>query len=143
MSRARIAIPFSKEQQEMLAANPFTLSVNDYQIRFTLEFKKYLLAERERNGTPWKEVFRKAGYDPKVLGKGRIDGIVQTVRKEAASETGLHETAPKKTKASENPEKQRMQTAIRELREEVEILKQQIEFLKKTRAVRMMEEDDG
>ena len=59
----RIRIPFTKEQKEAFEANPFTLSVNDYQIRFTVEFKKYLLAEREKNDTPWKEVFRKAGYD--------------------------------------------------------------------------------
>ena len=31
---------FTKEQQEALARNPFTLSVNDHQIRFTVEFKK-------------------------------------------------------------------------------------------------------
>ena len=55
----RIKIPFTKEQKEVLESNPFTLSVNDYQIRFTVEFKKFLLAEREKNGTPWKEIFRK------------------------------------------------------------------------------------
>ena len=60
----RTKIPFTKEQKESLKSNPFTLSVNDYQIRFTVEFKKFLLSERGKNATPWKEIFRKAGYDP-------------------------------------------------------------------------------
>ena len=61
---SKIRIPFTPNQIEELKSNPFTLSVNELQIRFTVEFKKFLLAEREKNGTPWKEIFRKAGYDP-------------------------------------------------------------------------------
>ena len=86
-------MPFTKEQQELLAANPFTLSVNDYQIRFTIDFKRFLLGERKKNHTPWKEVFRKAGYDPDLLGKVRMDSIIHSVRKEAGSEKGLRDTA--------------------------------------------------
>ena len=71
MSNTRL--PFTPEQKVILAANPFTLSVNDYTIRFTKQFKEFLLAEHERNKTPWKDVFRKAGYDPEVLGK-KTDG---------------------------------------------------------------------
>lgn len=138
---SKIKIPFTREQKEALAANPFTLSVNDHQIRFTVEFKKYLLAERERKGTAWKEIFRKAGYDPDVLGQYRIQGIVHHVRKEAASEKGLHETSAKRPSADH--QKQQMQKAICDLQREVETLKQQIELLKKTKIIRLMEEDKG
>ena len=134
-----IKIPFTKEQKEVLAANPFTLSVNDYQIRFTVEFKKYLIAEREKNGTPWKEIFRKAGYDPTMLGKNRIDSIIKTIRKESVSEKGLHETAAKKSK---NLEAKQTQKAIRELQEEVLHLQQQIEFLKKLQMLNVMDTDE-
>lgn len=127
-------MPFTKEQQELLAANPFTLSVNDYQIRFTVDFKRFLLGERKKNHTPWKEVFRKAGYDPELLGKTRMDSIIHKVRKEDASEKGLRETAKKK-KDPKSQERQQMKTAIRDLQQEVEQLRQQVEFLKKTQII--------
>ena len=127
---SKIRIPFTPQQKETLAANPFTLSVNDYQIRFTIEFKRYLLAEREKNGTPWKEVFQKAGYDPETLGTKRMEAIVRNIRDEAASEQGLRETASKKAKSKELEHKN-AQKAIQELQKEVIHLQQQIEFLKK------------
>ena len=124
---SKIRIPFTPQQKETLAANPFTLSVNDYQIRFTIEFKRYLLAEREKNGTPWKEVFQKAGYDPETLGTKRMEAIVRNIRDEAASEQGLRETASKKAKSKELEHKN-AQKAIQELQKEVIHLQQQIEF---------------
>ena len=140
MSNTRL--PFTPEQKVILAANPFTLSVNDYTIRFTKQFKEFLLAEHERNKTPWKDVFRKAGYDPEVLGKKRMENIIYHTRKEAKSPEGLHETSPKKAD-KQDFEKKRMQTQIRELQEELEFLKQQVDFLKKTKQIREMENTCG
>ena len=137
----RIRIPFTKEQKESLECNPFTLSVNDYQIRFTVEFKKFLLAEREKNGTPWKKIFIKAGYDPSILGDGRLDAIVKNIRREAASERGLHETTSQKALEKER-ENQSTKRAIRELQEEVIRLQQQIEFLKKIQMLNVLDENE-
>ena len=58
---------FTEEEIEVLKNNPFTSTVSESQIRFTVEFKRFLLEEREINETPWKEIFRKAGYDPEML----------------------------------------------------------------------------
>jgi len=129
-------VPFTPDQQAVLSANPYTLSVNDYQIRFTVAFKKYLLAEREAHGTPWKEIFRKAGYDPDALGQKRIERIISRTRREAASERGLHETVSRKKFADKDFEKQQMKTAIRDLQEEVIRLNQMVEFLKKTQQLK-------
>lgn len=137
----RTKVPFTPEQIAALAVNPYTLSVNEYQIRFTVAFKKYLLAEREAHGTPWKEVFRKAGYDPDVLGAGRIERIVTNVRREAASEKGLHETASQKKFSDKDLEKQQMRTAIRDLQNEVIRLNQMVEFLKKTQQLNAQDDD--
>lgn len=141
--RKKVNVPFTPQEKAVLAANPFTLSVNDYQIRFTLEFKEYLLAERERHGTPWKEIFRKAGYDPELLGKGRVEGIVLCARRQAASPEGLHETSRRKAQTDKEQEKKRMQTSIRELRQEVEYLRQQVEFLKKIQQLQNLDENDA
>ena len=137
----RIKIPFTREQKELLESNPFTLSVNDYQIRFTVEFKKFLLVEREKNGTPWKEIFRKAGYDPDILGKSRLDAIVRNIRNESKSSKGLHETTSTKVFDKDNERKQ-TKKAIQELQDEVSRLQQQIEFLKKIQMLRVLEEND-
>lgn len=134
-------IPFTPEQKAKLAVNPYTLSVNDYQIRFTVAFKKYLLAEREAHGTPWKEIFRKAGYDPDVLGDKRIERITVRIRREVASEKGLHETASRKKISDKDLEKQQMRAAIHDLQNEVIRLNQMVEFLKKTQHLDTL--DDG
>lgn len=135
----RIKVPFTPEQQSALAANPYTLSITEYQIRFTVSFKEFLLRERAAHGTPWKEIFRKAGYDPDVLGKGRLDKIIRNIRKEATSERGLHETAAKNHFADKELEKQQLRTAVRDLQKEVVRLEQMVEFLKKTQQLRMQE----
>ena len=132
---------FTPEQKEILQANPFTLHVDDNYIRFTVEFKRYLLEERAKNGTPWKEVFRKAGYDPDILGESRITKIVSTTRKQAASEKGLRET-PSKKHAVRLKEKQSDKKAIRDLQNEVIHLRQQIEFLKKIQMLKTLEENE-
>ena len=125
-------VPFTPDEIAKLAANPYTLSVNEYQISYTVAYKKYVLAEREAHGTPWKEIFRKAGYDPDILKGRRIESTVANIRREAASERGLHETASSKKFADKDLEKQQMKTAIRDLQKEVIRQGQMIEFLKKT-----------
>lgn len=132
---------FTEEQLKELKNNPFTLSVNESQIRFTVEFKKYLLDEREKNNTPWKEVFSKAGYDPDVFGKPRIDGIIRKVRKEAASPKGLHETTNVKAYKKDDERKQ-TQKAIEQLQKEVLRLQQQVDFLKKIQMLKVLEENE-
>jgi len=130
---------FTEEQLKELKNNPFTLSVNERQIRFTVEFKKYLLDEREKNNTPWKEVFSKAGYNPDVLGKSRIDAITRSVRKEAASPKGLHETTTVKA-YKKGDERKQTQKAIEQLQKEVLRLQQQVDFLKKIQMLKVLEE---
>jgi hypothetical protein len=124
--------PFTEEQIAELAANPYTLFVDRNMIRFTVEFKSYLLKEVEKPGVTLKKAFINAGYDPEVLGLGRMGRIIQNIRKEAKSPKGLHETGKSKSQlVKEDLTKKQMKTAIKELQEEVVRLQQQVEFLKK------------
>ena len=134
-------IPFTPEQKEALQRNPFTLSVNDYQIRFTVEFKKFLLSERQKNGTPWREIFRKAGYDPDIFQQTRIDSIVHHIKLEAESPKGLHETASSRLRLKEDQYKQDKK-AIQDLQKEVLRLQQQVEFLKKMQMLKVLEDNE-
>ena len=129
---------FTPEQQRELASNPYTLTVTDQQIKFTVEFKRYLLKALSDSSIRELQIFRNAGYDPDVLGRSRVDAIIRRVRKEAASEKGLRETAtPRDKLLEEDLSKKRTATAIRDLQEEVIKLKQQIEFLKKIQILDM------
>lgn len=123
---------FTEEQQAILNSNPYTLSVDAYRIRYTVEFKQYLLSEIEKPDVSFRDAFKKAGYDPEMLGYERMKGAVKIARAQAASPRGLHETGPSKEKLSKiDLKKKRTQTAIKELQDEVVKLRQEIEFLKK------------
>lgn len=133
---------FTKEEQESLRANPYTLSVNDRQIKFTLEFKRYLLNEISKPGVTHKMAFRKVGYDPDVLGVTRIESLISKIRKQAASPKGLHETGPSRSRLAEKDlSKKRTDAAIRELQRELLKTQQELAFLKKI--LQLPPEDDG
>ena len=123
---------FTKEEQECLKANPYTRSISDRQIKFTLEFKKYLLSEISKPNVTHKMAFRKAGYDPDMLGKQRIESIVYSLRRQAASPQGLHETGASKARLAEQDlSRKRTETAIKELQRELVKTQQELAFLKK------------
>ena len=123
---------FTPEQQDILRANPYTLSVNDRLIKFTVEFKRFILDEIAKPGVTQKKAFEKAGYDIDILGHHRVYGTVKAIRKEAASPKGLHETGPSKDRlAKADLSKKRTETSIQELQKEVVKLQQEVRFLKK------------
>lgn len=123
---------FTNEQQEILRANPYTLSVNDRHIKFTIPFKRFLMNEYSKPGVTLKQAFRNAGYDPDMLGQSRITGIIRHIRKEAASPEGFRETdRSKKRLAEEDLAKKRTSTAIKELQRELLKTQQELAFLKK------------
>lgn len=132
---------FTPEQQDELRANPYTLSVNDRQIKFTVAFKRYLLNEYSKPGITLKKAFRNAGYDPDVLGPYRIRSIINRIRKEAASPEGLREKVQKSRLAEQDLTRKRQETAIRELQRELVKTQQELAFLKKI--LQLPPEDNG
>ena len=129
---------YTQVQIAILASNPYTRADSPYRISFTVEFKRYMLEERERTGKPWKEIVRQAGYDPEIFGKSRLDKLIGSIRKQAASPEGLRAPAGKPKKAPSGNET--LRKTVKELKEEVEILNQKVEFLKKTVAIRQKKE---
>ena len=133
---------FTPEQQEILRANPYTLSVNDHQIKFTIPFKRFLLNEYSKPGVSLKQAFRNAGYDPDMLGQSRISAIIRRIRKEAASPEGFRETDRSRSRlAEEDLANKRTKTAIKELQRELLKTQQELAFLKKI--LQLPPEDDG
>ena len=83
------------------------------------------------------EIFRRAGFDPEILGKPRMYAAVKSIKIEAASPEGLHEPRCMSKEerlakfASDDYSKKQTRVAIRELQNKIVHLEQQIEFLKK------------
>lgn len=123
---------FSKDEVAILLANPYTLNADERKICFTVAFKKFFLTESAKPGVRIRDVFRKAGYDPEFFGRDRIYSIAKTIRKEATSPRGLHETGKSRKKLEEEDlSRKRTQTAIKDLQEELIRLQQEVDFLKK------------
>lgn len=139
---ADMANLFTKEQQEALRVNPYTLSVTERQIRFTALFKRLLLAEIAKPGVTQNQAFRNLGYDPDVLGKSRVTSTVKNIRVQAASPQGLHDPGfSSKRLAREDLSRQRAEVAIKKLQRELLRTQQELSFVKKI--LQLPLEDDG
>ena len=133
---------FTKEQQEILRANPYTLSVSERQIRFTAEFKRRLLSEISKSGVTYKQAFRNLGYDPELLGKSRMLSTVSNTRAQVSSPQGLRDPGfSSKRLAKEDLSRKRTETAIKELQKELLRTQQELSFVKKI--LQLPPEDDG
>ncbi len=79
---------FTKEEQNLLAANQYTFRVSDKQLSFTAEFKA-LFWEEYCTGTTPAQILRKYGYPTEILGASRITGIQRQIKKESQKADGF------------------------------------------------------
>ena len=125
---------FTQEQLQSLNANPYTLNATPNRFMLTKEAKEKILAMAE-GGMSIAHIIRELGYDPDVLGRHRIKGLVGKIRMEAESPQGVRGgyarrttkrlTAGQITELEENPE------SYAKLKREVVYLREEVEFLKK------------
>lgn len=131
MGRTRNA--FTEQEKMELRNNPYTFRVTDYKIVFTLAFKEFVLSEIDKPLMNSTKVFLKAGYPPGLIPKRTMQYTVAQIRKEAASKEGLREPKPPKAASRK---KNDSSSELEELKHRVQILEQQIDFLKKTEHVK-------
>lgn len=63
---------FSENDIYLLQNNPFVDDVNEVRIIYSDEFKTFFMQKYKRGEKPT-EIFKKAGFDPKILGSKRIE----------------------------------------------------------------------
>lgn len=68
MGRGRL----KAEEIRILKENPFVLDVSEHHVVYSNEFK-HLFMKEYKNGKPPTQIFREAGFDPKILGTKRIE----------------------------------------------------------------------
>ena len=118
---------FTPEQVEQLKKNKYVKHVSEKAITYTEEFKEVFFLFYNSGKLP-SQVLTEMGFDYKLLGRNRIDGIVQktkkqSVRPEGFKDTRTTESGRPRTKAL-TPEEQ-----MEKLKLENEILKAKVEFL--------------
>lgn len=120
---------FSAYEVAVLRQNPYTHEVRQTQISFTSEFKKIFWA-RYQAGEYIPEIFNSLGYDPNILGIGRMYSLATNLRKCVAAgrefTSGYTRHISKEAKASRKPEPD-----TSAMQHELIYLRQQVEFLKK------------
>ena len=123
---------FTKEEQELLAANQYTFRVSDKQLSFTAEFKSLFWDDSCVGNTP-AQILRKYGYPTEILGESRITGIQRMIKKESQKADGFFSgrRPPAESSAEEPPDAASQQKRINKLEQKVQYLEQQMEFLKK------------
>lgn len=62
----------TEEQMAQLEKNPFVIKVTSEKIFYSEEFKRHFVAEYDSGKKPT-EIFREAGFDPRMLGAKRIE----------------------------------------------------------------------
>ncbi|MBT9778031.1 transposase [Clostridium sp. MCC353] len=132
--------PFTNEQILMLRQNPYTYSVTQFQLHLTKEFKEIFYSEYQAGELP-RKILEDHGYDPAVLGERRIWSISRHIREQYKKYRCFREG--NHTLGKEQPQEQTRDIPVSEkeelkqLRHEIDYLKQEVEFLKKISAVRI------
>ena len=75
--------PFSEEEIELLKRNPYTFYVTAKKIAFTSQFKEEFKKLYE-GGASARKCLKKLGYDPDMLGNGRVNSIWEGIKREIA-----------------------------------------------------------
>ena len=132
---------FTPEQRSQLLENPYTLSVTAKQIAFTKEFKERFWHCRSLGMSTY-QIIKECGYNPEWLGPRRISMLRERIKREAASERGFRNSGS----GSENKNRYHKSKKdynlldptieVQLLREKVEYLEQQMEFLKKITSIK-------
>lgn len=125
---------FTAAEIKELEKNPNTLKVTEAHLSLTKSAKEEVLV-LIREGFSAYQIVRKLGYDDKMLGKSRCDGIRYCVLKEDEAgheqRQGYPERRPKRMTVEEIEDLPLDQTSVLRMRNELIYLRQEVDFLKK------------
>ena len=132
---------FTEEQQQLLRQNPYIYSVTETRITLTKEFKEIFMTAYKAGESP-RKILEDHGFDISIIGERRIWSISQHIRTEYQKYGEFHEGYGPRGTSATHPVLTDTDTPvseadeIRQLRHEVDYLKQEMEFLKKISSIR-------
>ena len=118
---------FTPEQVEQLKKNKYVKHVSEKAITYTEEFKEVFMLKYNSGKLP-SQILTEMGFDYKLLGRKRIDNIVQRTKKQSIRPEGFKDT---RTTESGRPLERELspEEEMERLKQENEILKAKVEFL--------------
>jgi len=127
-------IKFTQEEIEAFKDNTYVIRVSDKSVSFSQEFKEKLILE-SRAGKAHSKILSDLGIDGKMLGAKRTDSLFKRVRKQSDRPERFGRTKP-----IGRPKKMIFASVEEEnqfLKDRMEYLEQENEFLKKLKALGM------
>lgn len=130
---------FTEEQLRILRQNPYVYSITGNRMTLTREFKELFMKAYNAGESP-RTILENHGFDISIIGDRRVWGISQHIREEykkygefregfGPRNQGNRSTASPDQPLSEKDE-------LKQLRHEVDYLKQEVAFLKKISSIR-------
>ena len=118
---------FTPEQVEQLRKNKYVKHVSEKAITYTKKFKEAFMLEYKTGKSP-SLILSEMGFNTRVLGKKRLDGIVATVKRQSIRPEGFKDT---RTTESGRPCTRGLtqEELIERQKIEIEVLKAKVEFL--------------
>ena len=132
---------FTEEQQQLLRQNPYIYSVTETRITLTKEFKELFMTAYKAGESP-RKILEDHSFDISIIGERRIWSISQHIRTEYKKYGEFHEGyGPRGEAANHDAPTDAAKPVseadeIKQLRHEVDYLKQEMEFLKKISSIR-------
>ena len=120
---------FTEEQQELLRLNPYVDKVSETSITYTEEFKERFYQEYKAGNMP-SAILQGMGFEPRMLGRKRIDRFVVNVKKYEVQGEDFHDRR-KESNGRPRTKDLTPEEEISRLEHQVRYLKQENEFLKK------------
>ena len=124
---------FTDEQVKELESNPYVVSVTPRYIHYSEEFKNLFLIDYNDGMLPI-DIFRKYGFDAKLISPKRRSNFVQRIKKESQRLDGFKDMR-KENSGRPRTKDLTPEERIEQLNHKINILKQENDFLKRIRSI--------
>ena len=121
---------YTNKEIKKLKETPYTWDVTKNKLYFTAEFKKEFWTKYQAGVAP-RKIVEELGYDSKMLGQGKIDNLVQRIKKQALSGKGFTEGENHEKRLRIKSTEDFTPESFAQMQHEILYLKQEVEFLKK------------
>lgn len=95
---------YTKEEQEILQSNKYVVRCTDRSVTYSMNFKKLAIDKYKHDGLLYNEIFEDAGFDLRMLGKGKAKNCLSRWRRSVAIKglKGLEDTRGKHGRPKSN-----------------------------------------
>lgn len=127
---------FTEDQQQKLRKNPYVYSVTATRLSLAREFKELFMEACRAGGTP-RKILEDHGFSVELIGERRFFSIPQHIREEFKKHGEFREGCSSRSNGEDALEGHPSGDGeLKQLRHEVDYLKQEMEFLKKISSIR-------